>query len=853
MARPALGSVVQQIGELFEVGSATGLSDRQLLERYNARGRDSAGEAALAALVARHGPMVLGISRQILGDVQHAEDVFQAVFIVLAQKARWIRDPDLLGNWLYGVATRLARRARQQVARRRRAEGDTMSVSEMGMCATAEPTADRPAIDREQAEALHGEIARLPRSFRLPVVLFYLEGLTLDEAARRLRCSAGTVHSRLARARVKLRRALTRRGMVLSSAALATDLSSRHASACLSSSLCLTATRAAIHFAAGPAAGAGLSASAAALAREMLRSMLLDRLKLAALCLLALLAAGAGYLIHPVAATVLAGQGPRTAPGATRPLGEEVKATPKTADGGGDREELVLTYLAGFVRDADGKPLSGAAVSLTGTQGYVSRGGRSSEGSGHGTSGADGHYQLSVRTKPGTSVEVWWVSAQARGFVRADVSFHAARPVMRPGATTEVNLGLVRGEVLAGVVSLPLRLSDRLEGIKPGEQTYFIQVDGPGFKQTFETEPSGAFEVWVPKGVYRLVVLGSGEGARARLEKVASGTRGLKLEPIGPPIAKDVLAQGFDALWEDMARNYSYFELKKVDWTGLKAKYRARAIGAATLLEFADVLGEMLGELDDGHVRFLEPWYAVVAYRPQPQRVSANFEAVEEALKGAASVGNGFARIGTTKADGFGVVQIARQSRADEAAVRQVAEFIRAHDTVPGFLVDLRGADGDDELLARVIAREFCAAPTVYARSKYRDGPRPTDFGTVHDRILEPSDRPFTKPVVCLLGPSCVSSGEGLAQMLVCLPNFTSIGLPTRGSSGNPRPFKLPGVPVTIVYSRWVDLMRDGQPIEGRGIQPKIRVDVPDIAFQDRDPIWERAVELLRERVRARP
>ena len=218
MARPALGSVVQQLGALFEGGSAAGLSDRQLLERYNAGGRDSAGEAAFAALVGRHGPMVLGICRQILGDVQHAEDVFQAVFLVLAQKARSIRDPDLLGNWLYGVAIRMARRARQQVARRRRAEGDTMSVSGMGTCATAGPTADRPAIDREQAEALHGEIARLPRAFRLPVVLFYFEGLTLDEAARRLRCPAGTVHSRLARARVEAapRTHPSRRGPVLS-------------------------------------------------------------------------------------------------------------------------------------------------------------------------------------------------------------------------------------------------------------------------------------------------------------------------------------------------------------------------------------------------------------------------------------------------------------------------------------------------------------------------------------------------------------------------------------------------------------------------------------------------------------
>ena len=204
MAHVASASVVRQLGSLFEGGSVAGLSDRQLLERFTAGGRDPAGEAAFAALVARHGPMVLGVCRQLLGDVQHAEDAFQAVFLVLAQKARSIRDPDLLGNWLYGVAIRTARCARQQIGRRRRREeGGTMRGPGPGPCDLAEPTAppaDRPAIDREQAEAIHGEVDRLPRAFRLPVVLCYFEGLTLDEAARRLRCPAGTLRSRLARA-----------------------------------------------------------------------------------------------------------------------------------------------------------------------------------------------------------------------------------------------------------------------------------------------------------------------------------------------------------------------------------------------------------------------------------------------------------------------------------------------------------------------------------------------------------------------------------------------------------------------------------------------------------------------------
>ncbi len=194
-------SLVRQLGALFEGGSAAGLSDRQLIERFVA-GHDQAGEAAFAALVARHGPMVLGICRQLLGDHQHAEDAFQAVFLVLARKARSLREPELLGNWLYGVALRTARKARVRLARRRRTEVEgSARYSAMPPAASA----DRAFLDREQAEVLHGEIDRLPRAFRLPVVLCYFEGLSHDEAAHRLQWPVGTVRSRLARARDKLR------------------------------------------------------------------------------------------------------------------------------------------------------------------------------------------------------------------------------------------------------------------------------------------------------------------------------------------------------------------------------------------------------------------------------------------------------------------------------------------------------------------------------------------------------------------------------------------------------------------------------------------------------------------------
>ena len=327
MAHLEKGSVAQQIGTLFEGGSVAGLSDRQLLERFNSR-RDAAGEAAFAALVARHGPMVLGVCRQLLDDRHLAEDAFQATFLVLARKARSIRDSDRLGNWLYGVAFRTARCARLRLARRReREEIGTMIRS--GSNAPVEPTvppAEEAIMAREQAEALHGEIARLPDAFRLPVVLCYLEGLTVHEAARQLRWSHGTVRSRMARAREKLRRGLTRRGIVLPAAALAAVLDSRPASASVSSPLYEITTRAALRFAAGPAAVDALSASTTALAQEVLRSMLIHKLKLVALTVLFLgaVATGAGYLTRSLAmkdepVKTPAGQQSRPAAGSDRP------------------------------------------------------------------------------------------------------------------------------------------------------------------------------------------------------------------------------------------------------------------------------------------------------------------------------------------------------------------------------------------------------------------------------------------------------------------------------------------------------------------------------------------------------
>jgi RNA polymerase sigma factor (sigma-70 family) len=189
---------------LFRLGTVGGLNDEQLLEQFLAR-RGEDAELAFAAVVERHGPMVLRVCRRILADPNDAEDAFQVTFLVLARKARSIARRGLLANWLYGVAVRTARELRKGVIRRRARE------ARMRAALRTHAMPDQP--DDELRAALDEELCRLPDSFRAPVVLCDLEGKTHKEAAEILGWPVGTVSSRLVRARERLRARLARRGL----------------------------------------------------------------------------------------------------------------------------------------------------------------------------------------------------------------------------------------------------------------------------------------------------------------------------------------------------------------------------------------------------------------------------------------------------------------------------------------------------------------------------------------------------------------------------------------------------------------------------------------------------------------
>jgi RNA polymerase sigma factor (sigma-70 family) len=179
---------------------ATDAADAELLRRF----AQQKEEPAFAEILRRHGPLVLGVCRRVLGDVHAADDAFQATFVQLARQAAQLRCDGSLAGWLHTVARRVALAARRGEQRRRRREANF--------------TQPKPAEDmtwRELREVLDAELARLPDEYRLPLILCYLEDCPQSEAAERLGWPLPTLRGRLERGRQKLRTRLTRYGLPL--------------------------------------------------------------------------------------------------------------------------------------------------------------------------------------------------------------------------------------------------------------------------------------------------------------------------------------------------------------------------------------------------------------------------------------------------------------------------------------------------------------------------------------------------------------------------------------------------------------------------------------------------------------
>lgn len=302
--------------------------------------------------------------------------------------------------------------------------------------------------------------------------------------------------------------------------------------------------------------------------------------------------------------------------------------------------------------------------------------------------------------------------------------------------------------------------------------------------------------------------------------------------------------ESFDLLVADMDRNYSFFELRKIDWAKLTEQYRERAMQAKQPIEFANLAAEMLAELKDPHVWLMVEGQTISKF-DSTTKPNFDFRLIQAKLKEVKKFGS-IALIGRTN-DGLGYLAMASLTIESQQQLNELLDAIEGLFDCPGIVIDLRPNGGGAEPVAQAIAGMFTDQKRLYAKHQFRSGPKHSDLGPPQTRELSPTPERSTylKPIVCLIGPKTMSSGEGMALMFQSMPQCTLIGQPTRGASGNPQPIQLPNG-VAVWYSRWVSLSPDGKPIEGVGVVPAVKVKHED----GKERILEKAIEHLSQEIR---
>jgi RNA polymerase sigma factor (sigma-70 family) len=322
MATRRTNSTLRQIRTLFSLGCVGDRADGELLEWFE--NHHAEAEAAFEELVVRHGPMVLDVCRRVLRDPNDVEDAFQATFLILVRRAGSIRNRDALGGWLHRVALRVALRAKSEAVHRHEIERQAVAPETDDLA--------RDSIERaDMRTALHEELDRIPATYRAALVACYLEGLTHEEAANRLHWPVGTVRSRLARGRDRLRDRLARRGFSPSIVLPALAKRPELVPACLQK----LATQSMFSYFAGHSLAGKVSAPVAALSESVIRMMSLRMLR----------------IVAAVALTVGAIAG--TLPLLTMLVLRHANAAQQPAP---------PSSLAGVVRDSDGHPIGLATV-----------------------------------------------------------------------------------------------------------------------------------------------------------------------------------------------------------------------------------------------------------------------------------------------------------------------------------------------------------------------------------------------------------------------------------------------------------------------------------------------------------
>jgi hypothetical protein len=304
--------------------------------------------------------------------------------------------------------------------------------------------------------------------------------------------------------------------------------------------------------------------------------------------------------------------------------------------------------------------------------------------------------------------------------------------------------------------------------------------------------------------------------------------------------------KALDELRKVLAGGYSHYDLRVRDWNKLVKQHEPAIVGAKTTRGWASAVAGMLAATEDIHLslRLGESSFATGTRAVDPL--------FRDGLLGKyfTTKGAGDHGIRGRSDDGIGYLMIGGWTSASAVdAIETGLELLR---DCKAMVVDVRPNSGGDERLAQRVAAWFVDGTKVYGRNRYRVKPGKDGFGPVLERRISGNQvaaRQFRGPVAVLTSRYVMSSNESFVLMMQQAPDCTVVGQRTYGSSGNPKPHEL-GNGVTIVVPSWQDLRLDGTCFEGEGLAPDVEVGFDPAELEARDPILERALELLRARVK---
>jgi RNA polymerase sigma factor (sigma-70 family) len=487
-------------------------SDRALLERFLRRRE----EAAFVTMVKRHGPMVLRVCRRVQGNEHDAEDAFQVTFLLLARKAGSIHKRESLASWLHGVAYRVAQEAKGQAFRRQAREKRAADLRR--------PSPNSDTASRELEGTVDEALRQVPERYRIPLLLCYLEERTQEEAAEQMGCPLGTVRSRLARGRDRLKEVLTRKGVCLSATGLGPPLVTSAAHTQLSSPLVTATAQAAMRYAWALPTSGMISAQARTLLEGVLKAMGTAKIKFVALVGLAagMLALGGGGLAHqflrqPVPAVTVEGSR------------DEKKMPPPISSKPAEPASSQEMSIRGRVLGPDGKALSGAKLFVTRVVREEPLNPRDIAVGLVGAAGPDGRFELSVKPTgaprlyvvafaPGFGVD--WIELVS-GKIPSDLTLRLPKDVPITGRVVNTEGRPVAGVSVSAVslfVPRKERLDDYLAGwlvnlqdtLSTPDRRLYAPLDGITGATT--TDQGGHFTLRGAGGERIVVVTFSGAG-----------------------------------------------------------------------------------------------------------------------------------------------------------------------------------------------------------------------------------------------------------------------------------------------------------------------------------------------------